>query len=195
VKTPKELQALLPPLRALQNLIDRFEGQGIIIGGVAVSLLSEPRYTADVDAVIFLSIRDLPRLLSAANEEGFEPRIPNVKAAARASRVVLLRYRGTKITADISLGALPFEREAIERSRLLNIGKTKLRIPSVEDLIVMKAIAHRPKDLLDIQSLIDANPKLDRGRIKNWVRQYADLLEMPELWTDLEPLLRTKRKS
>lgn len=189
MKTPKELQALLAPLRALQNLIDRFEGQGMIIGGVAVSLLSEPRYTADIDAVIFLSIRDLPRLLSLANEEGFEPRIANVEATARASRVILLRYRGTKIAADISLGALPFELEAIERSRLLNVGQVKLRVPAVEDLIILKAVAHRPKDLLDIQSLLDANPELDRARIEKWVREYSDLMEMPELWTDVERLL------
>lgn len=189
MKAPKDLKPLLPPLRALQKLIDRFESQGMIIGGVAVSLLSEPRYTADIDAVIFLSISDLALLLASALSEGFEPRIPNVEAVARKSRVVLLRHRATNITADISLGALPFEREAIERSQLLNIEKIHLRIPSVEDLIIMKAIAHRPKDLLDIQSLVDANPKLDRARVKNWVQQYADLLEMPELWTDLAKLL------
>lgn len=53
----------------------------------------------------------------------------------------------------------------------------------------MKTPAHRPKDLVDIQSLIDANPKLDRARIENWVKQYADVLEMPELWDDVAKLL------
>jgi hypothetical protein len=189
VKTPKTLKPLLQPLRALQNLIDRFESQGMIIGGVAVSLLSEPRFTADIDAVIFLSVSDLKLLMAGARAEGFEPRITNAEAAARANRVVLLRHHATGIAADISLGALPFEREAIARSQLLNVGKTYLRVPSVEDLIIMKSVVHRAKDILDIQSLIDANPKLDRARIKNWVQQYAELLEMPELWTDLAKLL------
>lgn len=162
----------------------------MIIGGVAVSLLSEPRFTADIDAVIFLSVSDLALLLESARKEGFEPRIPNVETVARSSRVVLLQHVATNIPADISLGALPFEREAIERSRLLNVDKIHLRVPSVEDLIIMKAIAHRPQDLVDIQSLIDANPKLDRARIENWVKQYAELLEMPELWGDLERLLK-----
>jgi hypothetical protein len=38
VKIPAEIQPLVAAVRALQALIDRFEQQGMIIGGVAVSL-------------------------------------------------------------------------------------------------------------------------------------------------------------
>ena len=37
-------------------------------------------------------------------------------------------------------------------------------------------------------------PGLDWRRIEHWVRQFADVLEMPELWTDLARL-RDQRKS
>jgi hypothetical protein len=49
----------------------------------------------------------------------------------------------------------------------------------------MKAIANRPRDLLDIQAVIDSHPNLDRQRIKYWVTQFAEALEMPELWGDI----------
>ncbi len=49
----------------------------------------------------------------------------------------------------------------------------------------MKAVAHRPKDLLDIQGIIQSNPNLDRQRIRAWVIEFAELLEMPELWKDI----------
>ena len=49
----------------------------------------------------------------------------------------------------------------------------------------MKAVAHRPKDLLDIQGIIQSNPDLDRNRVQEWVTQFATLLEMPELWEDI----------
>ena len=39
------------PLTALKQVIDHFNQQGMIIGGVAASLLGKPRLTADVDAV------------------------------------------------------------------------------------------------------------------------------------------------
>lgn len=189
MKTPSQLEKLVPTLRALHNLLVQFEERGMVIGGAAVCLLGEPRMTADVDAVFLLSNDDLPNLLRAAREVGFVPRIKDVESFAKRNRLVMLHHPITNADVDISLGAMPFEIEAVERSRLVRSGKLRVRLPTVEDLIILKAIAHRPKDLVDIQSLIDANPKLDRARIENWVKQFAELLEMPELWDDVAKLL------
>jgi hypothetical protein len=87
------------------------------------------------------------------------------------------------------LGILPFEQEAVQRSTLHDTGTFAIRLPTPEDLIIMKTVAHRPKDLLDIQALIETNPGLDRERIRFWVSQFAEALEMPELWTDIVPWL------
>ena len=57
---------LLDPLDALQHLMEKFENKGVIIGGVAASLLGQPRLTVDLDAVILLNIDDLPKLIAAA---------------------------------------------------------------------------------------------------------------------------------
>jgi hypothetical protein len=192
VKTPHELEPLMPTLQALQRLIDRFDKQGIIIGGAAVCLMGQPRMTADVDAVLLLSIDELPQLLKAAREVGLVPRIKDVKEFARRNRVVLLRHQASGTDVDISLGALPVEIEAVQRSRILRTGNLRLRLPTVEDLIILKAVAHRPKDLLDIRTLVEIHPDLDRGRIEHWVRQFADLLETPELWTDVATILQGK---
>ena len=54
----------------------------------------------------------------------------------------------------------------------------------------MKAVAHRPKDMVDIEAIIARYPKLDRKRIQFWVEQFAEALETPELWTDIARLLR-----
>ena len=67
--TPGKIASLLAPLAALQRLLARFDDRGIVIGGVAASLLGKPRLTADVDAVILLSVDDLPRLIQAARSE------------------------------------------------------------------------------------------------------------------------------
>jgi hypothetical protein len=52
----------------------------------------------------------------------------------------------------------------------------------------MKAIAHRPKDIEDIRTIIDKQPSLDTARIKRWVKQFAEVLEMPSLWEDIAGL-------
>jgi len=180
-----DLITLLSPLAALERLLARFDGQGIILGGVAASLLGKPRLTVDVDAVILLSVEDLPRLLEAAVQEGLEPRIADAEDFARHHRVLLLRHQESGINVDISLGMLPFEVEAVERRVVHRLGSLSIHLPTPEDLIIFKAVAHRPKDLLDIQAIIQGHPNLDRKRIAYWVREFSQALEMPELWDDI----------
>lgn len=187
---PETIEPLLAPLEALQRLLERFNEQGTIIGGVAVGFLGQARLTADADAMILLSLDELPNLLLQAKKEGLVPRINNVEEFARRSRVVLLRHAESGIDVDISLGMLPFEVEMVERSQVYQAGALQIRLPSPEDLIVMKAIAHRPKDMLDIEAIIANQPKLDSKRIQFWVEQFAEILETPELWTDVARLLR-----
>ena len=188
------IEPLLSPLAAVQRLINQFDQRGVIIGGVAVSLLGKPRLTADADALLLLSIDEVPRLLKLAQTEGLHPRIEDAADFARQSRVVLFKHIPSGINVDISLGLLPFEIEAVERSVEHQAGTLNLRLPTPEDLIILKAVAHRPKDLLDIEAVIAAQPHLDTDRIKFWVTQFADLLEMPEVWTDVDKMLRTANK-
>ena len=190
----KTLEPLWAPIAAVQRLIEQFGDQGIIIGGVAASLLGQPRLTADVDAMLLLSLDDVPKLVKLSQAEELHPRIADVIEFAHRSRVVLLQHSESGIDVDISLGLLPFEVEAVERSIEHRIGSHQIRLPTSEDLIILKAIAHRPKDMLDIEAIITAHPQIDTQRIEYWVRQFAEVLETPELWEDLEKLLRAKRR-
>jgi Nucleotidyltransferase of unknown function (DUF6036) len=187
---PENLAPLLAPISALQRLLERVGGRGVILGGVATGFLGKPRFTVDVDAMILSSINDIPQLLLFAKEEGIEPRIENAGSFARKNRVLLLRHNSSRVNIDISLGILPFEEETVERSIIKNIGTLAIRLPTPEDLIIMKAVAHRPKDLQDIQEIVNAHPNLDLVRIEKWVNSFADALEQPDLWKQIEPLLK-----
>jgi hypothetical protein len=177
--------SLLAPLEAVQRLLGRFNDQGMVIGGVAASLLGKPRLTVNIDVVILLSRDDIPRLITVAGEEGLVPRIPDADSFARENLVLLLRHEASGIAVDVSLGILAFEQEAVARSVLHDAGAFAIRVPTPEDLIILKAVAHRPVDLLDIQALIQTNPNLDRERIRSYVCEFAEALDMPELWTDI----------
>ena len=186
---PESITLLLAPLQALQNLISKFNDLGVIIGGIAASLLGAPRFTVDLDAVFLLSIEDIPRLLREASLLGIEPRISDPVGFARKNRVVLLRHIASGTDIDLSLGILPFEVEMIERSTMLEVGSLMLRLPTPEDLIILKAVAHRPKDLLDIQAISVCHSDMDRDRIRNWVEQFGEALDMPDLWEMISKLL------
>ena len=194
MKLPEELQTYHDPLVSLQKLISRFSNQGVVIGGIAASVLGEARYTEDLDAMFLLSKQDIPEFLEAAKQEGIEPRIENAADFARKARVLLLRHIITNTNIDISLGIMPFEQEVIERSSIHKIDDTlQMRLPTPEDLIIMKAIAHRPIDLEDIRTLAVKYANLDLARIESWVKNFAEILDTPDLWSEIKQILESEQ--
>ena len=182
--------AFLVALAAVQSLIESYDNQGLVIGGVAVGAVAEARTTKDIDLVLVAPEDDVSRLISQAAVAGLVPRISDAEEFARLRRVVLLKHEQTAIPVDISLGVLPFELEAVARGENKAIGGVTVRVATPEDLIILKAVAHRPQDLVDIQTILDRNPHLDRERVRFWVQQFAEALDAPELWTAIAPLLR-----
>lgn len=179
---------IIATLSAVQQVLTHFSDRGLIIGGVAVSLLSTPRFTADVDAVILLNVDEVQELLRVAEENQLLPRIDDPQAFAKQSRVVLLQHAETGVHVDISLGMLPFELEAVERGQFYQTDRLNVRLPTPEDLVILKAVAHRTKDIADIEAIVADYPQLDWTRVQFWVEQFAEVLEMPELWHDIEQL-------
>jgi len=186
----EDLTVFLEPLAALQRVINRFKQRGVIIGGIAASLLGRPRLTADLDAMLFASIDQIPEILALANNEGIMPRIKDAALFARQHRVLLLRHQVSGTDIDISLGILPFELEIIERSVQLDFMGLSVRLPTVEDLVILKAVAHRAQDWQDIQGLVESHPELDRERIVMWVAQFAEILDSPKILEDLNCILK-----
>lgn len=78
----------------------------------------------------------------------------------------------------------------VERSDIRSFANLSVRLPTPEDLIIMKAIAYRPKDLEDIRTIADKYPNLDMERIEKWVRDFGDALESPDLWDLIKSLLK-----
>lgn len=189
MKLDKSLEPFRATLEALNHLLQKFDQRGVIIGGIAVGFLGKPRYTADVDVVFLLSIQDIPHFLELARQEGIIPRIQNAEDFARKNRVLLLKHALTETEVDVSLGVMPFEEEMVKRGTVKSFADLSARLPTPEDLIIMKAVAHRPKDLEDIRTLVAKYPTLDHRRIEHWVKDFAELMETPELWGQIDKIL------
>ncbi len=164
--------------------------RGLVIGGVALAFLGRPRLTKDIDVLALVGLDQLEYFLKSGKRFGFVPRISDPHSFARRNRVLLLKHKTTGVEIDISLGVLPFEEESFERSRVIHETGLSIRLPTPEDLVIMKAVAHRPQDLADIETLLSVNSKIDIKRIRKWVREFSKVLEMPELLKDLEKLLK-----
>jgi hypothetical protein len=187
---------LVPLKKALRDLVAWLRAtrvRGMIIGGVAASLLGRPRLTRDVDVVVLLEEARWAAFLAAGRRFGFAGRRPDTLAFARRARVFLVRHAPSGIDADIAIGALPFEEESVRRATLRDVGGLSIPVPRPEDLVIMKAVAHRPQDLLDVDSLIDAHPRLDVRHVRRWVRQFATVLDSPQILADLDARLARRK--
>ncbi len=189
------LRTLAGALADVMRWMTEEEIPGVIIGGVAASLLGRPRMTRDIDAIVLGDEIGWNAVVESAKRYGIAPRVDDPIDFARRTRVLLLRHLPSSVDIDVSLGALPFEHEIIERASMIDVGPLRVRVPTVEDLVIMKALARRPRDWGDIEGLIDAKPEIDLDRVRRWLREFGSVLDMPEIQEDFEQMLRRRRQS
>jgi hypothetical protein len=183
---PASLQAALADLT---KWLEAAHIPAMIIGGVAASALGRPRLTQDIDALAIIPDADWADVIESAARYGIAPRIGGALEFAHRSRVLLLRHSSSGIDVDVTLGGLPFEQAAVEKSAVHNIGGLQLRLPRVEDLLVMKAIARRPKDIEDIRGLLAAHPRVDISEARRWVKEFAIAMSMSDMLDEFDRLV------
>lgn len=138
----------------------------LIVGGIAVNLHGYARLTMDMDIMLDLSEANLEQAVLAFEGLGYTPRAP-VKTAellsAEKRREWIAQKRAVVFTfihpdtpfkmIDIFLdNPVDFDK-AFERRTRLNIGGVAVDVASVEDLINMKTICGRPRDMEDVEHL------------------------------------------
>jgi predicted nucleotidyltransferase len=147
----------------------------VVVGGVAVVLHGYLRATADLDLVLAMDEQNLQNALRTFGGIGFQSRAP-VPLAAFAEASERRRWIDEKNLQVFSLWhskmpgfevdlfvepPLPFD-DLYSQAVLVELGKTTVSVASIDDLIVMKRAAGRPRDVEDIEALLhlkDANGK------------------------------------
>lgn len=165
-----------------------------VVGGVAASIHGEPRVTKGVDLVVLADLEDCERLIESAAVHGIEPRTSDAVEFAQTTRVLLLRHGATGVELDFSLGALPFEADLVANSRPTTISGVRFRLARPEDIIIMKALALRPRDVADITAIVEANDDLDLDRVRAIVSEFSAVLEEGDMLSELERIVTGARR-
>ncbi len=161
----------------------------IVIGGLAVTVVGEPRTTADADVIAFLAVEEAETLIGEAVAAGFEIQ-PEVERE-RLHTTGTLCFRRGPFQLDIILASLPFEEEALKRASRRKLFGLMLSFPRPEDLIVFKVLAGRQKDLLDAEGIARRHAgRLDRRLMEETIRPLCDLAEDMTAWNRLQDVLR-----
>jgi hypothetical protein len=124
-----------------------------VIGGIAVSVRGEPRFTADIDAVIGIDIDRALALLAGLERSSFAPLFAEAADVVKKSFILPLRHRQTRIKVDLAVGLTGFERKLIVRAQSVDFGAVRVPVATSEDLLIMKVLAGRPRDLEDARRI------------------------------------------
>ncbi len=164
----------------------------LIIGGIAAGAMGEPRITADVDVDISISREDVPVFLGKAKEAGFKVIKARCLDSAERTGVFQINYEDFHI--DFIIASTELETEAFERAKTLKLYGLKAFFPTPEDLILLKIIPGRDRDLLDAKSIVLRHKgKLDTRYLKTWATKLCDEAQDMRIWNDLKELLKDRR--
>ena len=148
----------------------------MVIGGQAVLLYGEPRLTRDIDITLGMGVDGLDNLLNVLPAIPLKVLVENPKEFVARTMVLPAAEEKSGIRVDFIFSFSPYERQAIERAVDVKMGRTIVKFGSVEDVVVHKIIAGRPRDLEDVRSILLKNPQYDSGYIERWLKEFEDSL-------------------
>jgi len=149
----------------------------MIIGGQAVLLYGSPRLTRDIDVTLGVSIDEMKRVLETTAGMGLEIIPKDVEAFIEKTFVLPARDSATGIRIDLIFSFTSYEKEAIERARAILFDETPVMFASMEDVIIHKVFAGRPRDLEDAVTVLAKNPVVDRDYIRQWLKEFDRSME------------------
>lgn len=164
---------LTSTLDLLVALLERMSVKYVIVGGLAVRAYAIPRATEDLDFTLALTRERLPELYDELEKQEFavpEPyRSGWVDQVKGLNLVKLKRYVGGRgIDVDFFLAESSYQEEILRRRRMAEVEGRNLWIASPEDMVLLKLLAGRPRDLIDVNDVLFTQGQLDVEYMRRW---------------------------
>jgi len=127
--------------------------------------------------LISLDRKRLQELFAALEDAGYS--IPENYRCGWVNEVAgmpLVKFRlyleqGHGVDVDVFLAECDFLREAVARRRSANVESRAIWLVSPEDLVLLKLVAARPRDLADVGDILFTQGKLDHEYLLSWAER------------------------
>jgi hypothetical protein len=134
-------------------------------GAIALAYYAEPRATIDVDVNVFVTIDRWPDIGAALAPLGVDVALDE-STLAREGQVRL--WWGDN-PVDLYFSSDPLHEEMEGATRRVPFSGARIPILGPEHLAICKAIFDRPKDWLDIESMLIVADPIDVATIESWL--------------------------
>jgi hypothetical protein len=75
------------------------------------------------------------------------------------------------LAVDLFLATTPFLASVVERRKSIDLGSGPLQVCTAADLVLLKLIADRPKDRMDIENLLAVQGVPERTYLESWAKE------------------------
>ena len=121
---------------------------------------------------------------------GFALRFP-LGARAETARLLPMVHGPSGVPLDLVIAAPGLDEEFLARAELVDLGDVEVPVISAEDLIALKVLAGRRKDLEDVRGvLLEKGDRLDLSRTRDVLRAFEAVTGEPKLLKRLARLVR-----
>lgn len=148
----------------------------MVVGGQAVLLYGEPRLTRDIDVTLGIGPDRQNEISDLAAGLGWKILIDSPAAFVEKTLVLPCVDPQSGIRVDFIFSFSVYERQAMERVRRVPMGKKEVCFAAIEDLIIHKIVAGRPRDLEDIRNILKKKPQLDLPYLHRWLGEFDQSL-------------------
>jgi predicted nucleotidyltransferase len=164
-------ESLIDDLLKVMDILKENQIDYALMGGLAFSLLIEPRATMDIDLVIMAKEIEMKNLIRKF-EFKFKSIIPHEKPMIfnkiKIWRIVCKTNNHESII-DFILADSEYLKNVLKRSIVINFKGYNLKIISLEDLIILKSISGGDQDKADLQKIsLISSEQIDLKYIKSW---------------------------
>jgi hypothetical protein len=153
--SPISVEDLHQGLTEAAAALSKYRVPYALIGGMATSYRSQPRFTKDLDFLLNVPQLVLPPLLEDLQHRGFEFDLLATIREWTLHHMVVLSFHGIRI--DWLKPVIPAYVHILDRATEETWRDIPIRIASAEGLILLKLLAFRTQDQVDIENLVAAH--------------------------------------
>jgi Nucleotidyl transferase AbiEii toxin, Type IV TA system len=189
-----------PPIAELLAELQRvFAGLGLrwfLFGAQAAILYGVARLSADVDITVDLGDKSSRDVVVALGAAGFELRVADAEGFVEATRVLPFVHRASRIPVDVVLAGPGLEDQFFAGIQERVVGEARVPVASAEDLVAMKVLAGRPRDVGDVEAILRVHGDgLDLARIRTTLGLLEAALDRRDLLSELDRMLALARRA
>jgi hypothetical protein len=164
-----------------------------VMGGIAVRVYGIPRPTHDIDFTVAIARSRLPGLYKAVQDLGYTVPEPYLKGwVDQVAGMPLVKFRlflqGRGVDIDLFLAESAFQEELLGRRRQVSLEETPVWLISPEDLVLLKLLAGRPRDIADVGDILFTQGQLDETHMRKWARELGVLERLEEILSEHPPV-------